>query len=129
GGRRHGKTHKMRASARTLTPFEIAVRRGRAPIAGPPPNGVHRETHRAAGLAPFDPRVDEHLVEACAFGLRLDEARARHDHREAYARRHTAPELLHDIRGCANVLDTRIRARADEHLIDLDRLHRQIGFE
>src|SRR5689334_7795728 len=61
-GRGHRGTHEVRAAAGTLAAFEIAVRRGRATLAGFEPVVVHREAHRASGLAPFEARIAEDTV-------------------------------------------------------------------
>ena len=58
------------------------------------------------------------------FGLRLHETRAGHDHRELdVAGDATAAR---DAAACAQVLDPRVRARADEHLVDRDVRHRRV---
>jgi hypothetical protein len=44
-------------------------------------SGVHRQAHRAAGLAPFEAGFGEDAVEPFGFCLPLDEAGARHDQR------------------------------------------------
>src|SRR5450759_5896279 len=56
-GRRHGRTDQMGASAGALAPLEVAVRRRRAALAGLEPVVVHRQAHRASGLAPIDTGV------------------------------------------------------------------------
>src|ERR1700754_2263542 len=106
----HRGAHEMRASARALTAFEVAVRRRRAALARFQTVRIHGEAHRAARLAPFEARIGEHLVETFAFRLRLHEARARDDHRETDIRRDAAAELFHDPRSGAQVFDARIRA-------------------
>ena len=70
-----------------LATLEVAVRRRRATLAGLEAVVVHREAHRAAGLAPLEARGEEHLVEALGFGLRLSPGPSRHDHRELHVRR------------------------------------------
>src|SRR6516164_4219699 len=94
----HRRAHEVRASARALAAFEVAVRGGRAALARLESVRVHREAHREA-------RFGEDLVEAFALGLRLHETRARHDHREADVRRHAAAQLLHDVSGGAQIFD------------------------
>src|SRR5277367_4093424 len=54
GCRRHRRAHQVRAAARTLAAFEIAVGRRRAALAGPQSVVVHPQAHRAPGLAPFE---------------------------------------------------------------------------
>src|SRR5581483_7199680 len=84
---RHLGADEMRAPAGALAAFEVAVRGRRAALARLEPVGVHREAHRAPGLAPFEAGVAEDAVEALALGLRLDDARSGHDQREAHVRR------------------------------------------
>jgi hypothetical protein len=80
--------------------------------------GVHGQAHRAARLAPFEAGGDEDLVEALGLGLRLHEARARHDH-GVDARRHLLrPSAI--FGGGAQVLDAAVGAGADEDAVDLD---------
>src|SRR5437867_2205678 len=67
GARRHRGTDEMRAAAAALPAFEIAVRRRRAALAGFEPVVVHREAHRASGLAPFETGVAENPVQAFGF--------------------------------------------------------------
>src|SRR4249919_4124174 len=107
----------MRAPAASLTPLEVAVRRGRAALAGSQDVGVHPEAHRAAGTTPFETRTLEHTVEPLLLGLPLHLRRPRHHHRaDGLA---DAPSV-HDRSGCPQVLDPRVRAGADEDTIDPD---------
>src|SRR6185437_16452142 len=69
GGRRHGRAHQMRPAALSLPALEIAVRRGGATLAGAEPVVVHGDTHRAAGIPPFEAGGLKDAIEA--FGLRL----------------------------------------------------------
>src|SRR5450432_2935350 len=78
GRSRHRGADQMGAAARALPPLEVAIGGRRATLAGFEPIVVHRETHRASGLAPFETRGREHAIEAFALSLRLDQARARH---------------------------------------------------
>src|SRR5256885_1034106 len=105
GGGRHHRAHEMRAAAAPLPPFKVAVRRRRAALAGAEYVVVHAEAHRAAGVAPLEARLAEHLIETLALGLRLHALRARHDHR-ADARRDVA--TTHDARGRAQIFDARV---------------------
>src|SRR3954464_14739994 len=66
----------MRAAARALPAFEIAVGGRRATLAGLESIGIHAEAHRAAGLAPFEARVAENAVETFLLGLHLHQPRA-----------------------------------------------------
>src|SRR5258705_11403030 len=51
---RHGRAHEMSAAAGALPTFEIPVRCRRATLAGLQPVVVHRQAHRASGLAPLE---------------------------------------------------------------------------
>src|SRR6185436_21188564 len=64
---RHRRADEVRAPARALPPLEVAIRGGRAALAGLEAVGVHRQAHRAAGLAPFETRFAEHLVQTFPF--------------------------------------------------------------
>src|SRR5262249_17874079 len=116
-GRHHG-AHEMRAPARALPSFEVAVRRRRAPLARPELVVVHAEAHRAAGLAPLEARVAEDTVESLALGLRLHEPGPRYDEGELHVARDAT--TAGNRRGGAEILDSRIGARPDEHLVDRD---------
>src|SRR5216684_8682335 len=67
--RRHRRRHQMGAALESLTALEIAVRGGGAALFRRQLVGVHRQTHRAARLAPFEACLYEDLVEAFGFGL------------------------------------------------------------
>lgn len=67
-GRDHRWAHQMRAAARALTAFEIAVGAGCATLARCEDVVIHGEAHGAAGLPPFEAGVDEYLVEALGLG-------------------------------------------------------------
>src|SRR6266481_3389194 len=102
----------MRPSAPALAPFEIAVRGRGAALARFQAIGVHRKTHGAARLAPFEARGGENLVGPFGFGLLLHEARARYDHR-TYMGGDLAALLqlgFHDLRRIAQILDPAIGA-------------------
>src|SRR5882757_6039044 len=79
--RRHGRRYQMGAALKALAALEIAVRGRGAALFGVELVGIHRQTHRAARLAPVESGFDEDLVEAFGFRLFLHEPRARHDHR------------------------------------------------
>src|ERR1700692_3803982 len=79
--RRHRRRHQVGATLKTLAALEIAVRGRGAALFGVELVGIHRQTHRAARLAPVESGLDEDLVEAFGFRLFLHESRARDDHR------------------------------------------------
>src|SRR5437867_3228033 len=87
GRRRHRGAHQMRATAGTLAAFEVAVARRCAALARLQPVGVHRQAHRATGLAPFEAGGAEHLIEPLALGLLLHETGTGNDQRQAHVRR------------------------------------------
>src|SRR5207253_11287303 len=83
-GRRshHGRAHEQRAPRRTaLASLEVAIRRGRRHLTSFEAIRIHAETHRAAGAAPLEARVDERLVQASRFGRAADRLRPGHDER------------------------------------------------
>ena len=67
---RHLRAHEVGAAAPALPALEVAVRRRGAALARRQDVRVHAEAHRAAGVAPLEPCVQEHLVEAFLLGLR-----------------------------------------------------------
>ena len=114
---RHRGRDKMGAAPKTLPALKVAVRGRGAALARRQPIGIHRKAHRAAGLAPFEPRGQKYRVETLGFRLLLDEARTRHDHAidgpgDVLAR--------DDFRGGAQILDPSIRAGADKYPVDLN---------
>src|SRR6266851_4210625 len=60
---RHYRAHQVRASALALPPLEVAVRRACASLARLQHVGVHRDTHAASRLAPFETGLRENLIE------------------------------------------------------------------
>ncbi len=108
----------MSAPAVTLAPFEVPIRRGGTSFARFEPVRIHRETHRATGVAPFEAGVDEHPREPFLFGLPLNQTGAGNDHRLADARRDLSP--AHHRRRGAQVFDARVSAGANEHAVELD---------
>ena len=85
--------------------------------------GVHRQAHRAPGLPPVEPGGDEHLVEPLGLGLAPSPSSS--PARPACARRRAHVRPGGDRGGGAQVLDARVRARADEHGVDRDLAHRR----
>src|SRR5207244_7520566 len=68
GGQRRGEE---RATALALAPLEVAVRRADRVLARRELVAVHRDAHRAAGLAPLGAGRLEDLAEAFALRLAL----------------------------------------------------------
>ena len=102
-------------AAATLTSLEVPVGGGRAAFAGGELVGVHREAHRASGLAPLESGSDEHLVEPLRFRLVLHTARPGHNERTDTWRDLVTRE--HSRCG-SKVLDARVGARTDEDGVD-----------
>src|SRR5215510_14528131 len=65
----HHRTDKMCAAATSLTTLEIAIARRGATLARLQDVGIHSQTHRASGLAPFKTRITEDPIET--FALRF----------------------------------------------------------
>src|SRR5688500_12022625 len=69
GGGNHGWTHQKRPSGGApLPPLEIPVRGRGADLPAFELVLVHRQTHRAAGAAPFEAGLREHTIEPFALG-------------------------------------------------------------
>src|SRR5437867_12175801 len=107
----------MGAASPALAALEVAVRGGGTALPLGEDVRVHAQAHRAAGGAPFEAGGAEDVVEALPLGLRLDLLGAGDDHR---------PDRAGDLapvdhgRRLAQVLDPRVRARADEHAVERD---------
>src|SRR5260370_8325271 len=115
--RRHRRRDQMGAALKTLAALEIAVRGRGAALFGFQLVGIHRKAHRAARLAPFEPGLDENLVEAFGFRLLLHEARTRYDHRVEIA----IDGLAFDHLGRrAQILDPAIASGTADDTFDLD---------
>src|SRR6266576_3972897 len=72
--RRRGEgTRQQCPTARTLTTLEVAIARRDGKLPGSQGIAIHRDAHRAAGLAPLRARLDENAVQP----LRLGGARHR----------------------------------------------------
>src|SRR4051795_5627934 len=84
GRRGHQRRHEVSAATRTLTTLEVSVRRRGAALSRLELVGVHAQTHRATGVAPFRAGLFEHDVQPLLFGLQPDAHRTRHDE-HAYA--------------------------------------------
>src|SRR5215471_6438380 len=99
----------MRSALVALAAFEITIRRRSATLAGAEPVGIHGEAHGAARLAPVEAGSEKDLVKPFGLGLLLHQAGTGHDHgRDAGV---DCP-AVRDARSLAQVLDTRIGARA-----------------
>src|ERR1044071_662644 len=112
GGRGGERRRQERAAAAALAALEVAVAGADGVLAGLEAIAVHRDAHRAAGLAPLGTGVEEHAVEPLALGLALDGARAGHDEGADAARDLAAG---HDA-GCgAEIGEPRVGARPAGH--------------
>ena len=112
-GQRRGEE---RPAALALAALEVPVRGADRVLAGRQLVAVHRDAHRAAGLAPLGAGRPEDRVEPLALGLALHLVRAGHDHHPDAVGDLVA---LEDLGGEAEVADPAVRARADEHDVDL----------
>src|SRR5215510_16293890 len=103
----------MGARARSLPSAEIAVGGRGATFAWRYHIAIDADAHGAAGFAPFETGVAEDAVEPFLLGLALDGGRAGRHQPGDLAR----PPRQH--RGCcAQILDARIGAGADEDAVD-----------
>src|SRR5271166_2605634 len=120
GRRRHGGRDQMGAALVALAALEIAVRGRGAALARRELVRVHGQAHRAPGLPPLEARGEEDLVQPFRLGLRLDQPRARHDHRvDALADLAASG----DLRRGAQILDAAVGAGANEGAVDGDVRH------
>src|SRR5438034_10692241 len=99
----------------TLFRSEVAVRRRGATLTARQHVGVHAEAHRAARVAPLEPRLAEHAVEPFGFGLRLHLLGARYDQRADA--RCNLPTPHHPGR-TPQIFDSCVGARAEKHPVD-----------
>src|SRR5690242_18490810 len=104
----------MGATAKALPSFEVAVRCRGASLTGFQLVGIHRETHRAAWLAPVEAGRFEDPVEALGFGLQFHKARSGHYH-GVDARSH--PLACDHARHGPQIFDAPVRAGSDEYAI------------
>ena len=106
----------MRADARPLPPFEIAI--GAADRAAPLREALAAgiEAQRTAAHAPFEPGIGEHLVEPLRLRLALDGERAGYDQRRPDGGGDLAS--AHDRGGTAQVGNPAVGATADKGGID-----------
>src|SRR5439155_12374107 len=122
GGRE--RRGKERPATLALASLEVAVARADGDLAGAELVTVHRDAHRAAGLAPLRAGGTEDLAEALSLRLALHLVAAGHDH-HPHAVGDTPP--ADHLRREPQVADPAVRARPDEHDVDLlaeDRLAR-----
>src|SRR5262245_4835569 len=102
----------MRARARTLAAAKIAVGSRGAALARGDEIAVDADAHRAARLGPFEPGVAKDAVEAFLLGLALDAGRPRR-----HQAGHLADAAAQDRGSCAQILDARVGAGADEDAV------------
>ena len=105
---------------RPLPALEVPVGGRRDALAGTRRIAVHRDAHRAPGLAPLEAGIAEDAVEALGLRGAPDQPRAGDDHRG-----HDRSPPAHDRRRRTQVLDPAVRARPDEDAVDRDRLERR----
>ena len=116
----------MRAGPSPLPALEVAVGGGGHAIPRCGDVAVHAQAHRAAGVAPVESGPLEHLIETFALGLELDLLGAGDDHGIQIA---GCLAALYHLRGRPQVPHPRVGARADEHAVELDLLHRDSGLK
>ena len=131
GGGGDGGGDQVGAAAAALAALEVAVGRGRAPLAGRQLVGVHGQAHRAARLPPLEAGGGEHPVEALGLGLRLHQAASRarpgpacpashvaaRRGRPAAARRSSMRALVHEpMNTVSTAMSAHRRARGQAHV-------------
>jgi hypothetical protein len=75
---RHGWADQMGAATSALAAFKVAVAGAGAALTGFQAVCIHGQAHAATRFAPLKACRHENLVQAFAFGLFLDQPRARH---------------------------------------------------
>src|SRR5690242_18094010 len=122
--RRRRRTDQVRTPASSLPPLEVPVARRRAALARQENVRIHSQAHRATRLAPLETSVTEDLIEPFRFRLPFHPLRPWN-----HERADTPVDLVtvNDPCGLAQVLDSRIRARADEYDVDRNIADRRAG--
>src|SRR5690554_1529305 len=116
--RRHRRAHQVGTPTKALTALKVPIGRGRTMLALPQLIGVHRQTHRATRITPFQARLDKDLVQTLLLRLRFHQSRTRNHHRLLQARRHLA--AFHHSGGFTQVFNPAVGAGTDKHAIQLD---------
>ena len=70
----------------------------------PQPVGIHRQTHGTPRLAPLEPGVEKHPIQAFPFGLAFDQSGTRDHHGLFEVGCHRAP--ANHVSGCSQVFYT-----------------------
>ena len=120
---RHRRAHQVRAAAAALAAFEVAVAGRGAPLARAAARRRScpgTSSSRARAIRSRPPAGSS--CRPFGFGGALDRLRSGHDQR-AHRRRHVV--AAGDARRLAQVLDPRVRARADEDAVDRNRVDRR----
>src|SRR4029077_12394753 len=86
--------------------------------------GVHSDTHRAAGVSPFEACCGEDAIEAFGLGGALDGHRAGGDEGVDAVGHSISPD---DFCCGLQIAQAAVRATADEDAVDCDFLHRRPG--
>src|SRR5437899_1271238 len=119
GGGGHYRADEVRAAVLALAALEIAIAGAGAAFVGRQDVGVHADAHAAARVAPLEAGRGENFIEAFFFGLRLDPARTWDNQCLLDVFCHVL--TFDKMRGGAEIIESRIGARADE-----DAVHRNI---
>src|SRR2546427_1686095 len=119
GGGGHDRADEVRAAVFALAAFEVAITGAGAAFVRRQDVSVHADAHAAARVAPLEAGGGENFVEAFFFGLRLDPARTWDNQCLLDAFCHVL--TFDKMRGGAEIIESRIGARADE-----DAVHRNI---
>ncbi len=107
-----------------LPALEVPVGGRRDALARAGQVAIHRDAHRAAGLAPLEAGVAEDAVESLGLGGAADQSGAR-----ARPSRAPRPDAPGRRRRRAQVLEPAVGARPDEDAVDPDGLERRAGRE
>src|SRR5215470_2811632 len=107
----------MGASVTPLAAFEVSIAGRSATLFRREYVGIHTQAHRAARLAPLCSGFLKDTVESFALGCLLYCLRAGND-KNSYVGMHLVS--VDDFRCGAQIFETAISTRADEHPIDRD---------
>jgi len=106
----------MSASTLPLPPLKVAVGGRSATLTRRKPVIVHRQTHRTAGIAPLETRRDKYFIQAFLLACRF----TRPEPGTTIAASHSPQHASFGYRrSCTHILDSRIGAGTDEHLVML----------
>src|SRR2546425_456974 len=127
GGCGHDRAYEMRAAVLALAALEIAIAGAGAALVGRQDVDVHADTHAAASVEPLETGGGENLIQAFFFGLRLDAPGAGNN--QCLLDVFCDVLAFDEMCGGAQIVEARIRARADEHAVHGNIYDGRAGFQ